>query len=600
MLQIYLMLDIYRSETVLYPNILQPPTLLIGKARETKSLDGITEIPDKCEYIETVVDFKNINTIISCEDLANEVLKKLSIVLVETDPGKEDSETMCQHMEESLDSCSMFQKPFQSYLHQINQTEQFVFSLRPDSSETVNPLIEYLREHPSAAFKLRFVFEGLENEGVKAVLFNAIEKIEPVFESFKLFLEEIMKNRDEFDDVSVLYNLQKIKSLKEIPYSVKEAINNVSNLIAERNKTGSFEEEMHQRGEENFSTRCSVTSHRIKGTVYGLKTAIVEHFLSELENNLKNLSIPVYHKALISQVFKAHFDNDRDCRTFSLNNIIDTLKEKSIKLSKLITLETQLFKFNSESNTLQKYLMKERGIPHFEFKIKVETEITKHHQYEMRNNLSVETIGKKKTRTMIDIMSAEEEGTLKTVETDKQGGETGDEETGEGETGEGETGEGETGEGETGEGETGEGETGDEETGDEENYERDEKETYSNNLSESIDLERCMSNVVNFISRISQRLLGYRIDDIVELATVSTQSLEIQLAGEILLAPLRASLDEPKKTDKFQQTSPNIMLQPNRIKNNINKTVVWLSGIAPWFLLLFYICYLIDFFYNLK
>ncbi|KAF7696477.1 hypothetical protein CDIK_1844 [Cucumispora dikerogammari] len=375
------------------PNITSPHVDSFDKSKETKDYRGLNEDQNYTKNIAIVVNFQ-YSFFIDIFSITNkDVAKNLRILFVDTvkdnnnKPVVSEKAVFFQH---DFDSKNLLQI---ICLNQI-QTPSFVVLLQAENPRAENPLIKYLSNYSARAFKIRFVFEMpnfekvLVSELIKVIkelettiqpLKNILEKeIEYLSVSVLTFYEEILKLRKEWKNIErktryKVNNLTSCNISENLRAKIINYLDFLKDFLESKIIEGSSNHKIQEEKRENRTALMPYKQLRIK-----INKKINEHFIRQINKHYIGEEIKSYdlileiktflkekawsvivglntsekHRDRLFKIFHVEIESYSDNRYNLLTVILQDLKENTTRVGRILTIETPVFKQDTETGKL--------------------------------------------------------------------------------------------------------------------------------------------------------------------------------------------------------------------------------------------------------
>ncbi|KAF7685205.1 hypothetical protein CDIK_4046, partial [Cucumispora dikerogammari] len=334
--KIIITLNTCTSELNTPPIISTQPKLLIGKFEEIKSFDQQTVIPDKFQWIEAVVDFKDSLNLQRYTISEKEVIENMKILLIKD--KENEKKNSGSFLNPSLSEGTFFDLScIKKSFTQIPGTSQFVLSLRPANTETEHPLVNYLKDNPTTVCKLCLMFQGRVNNYNNEELIKIIQMvktenlgfIEFCSNAFKKIIDEIKDSC--LDDEKFIEILER----QNISAEFKKEITFYLYMLKKKTvlepvmfSDDGDDEGKKQKEDDFIKTWKKKRTLKLK-IVKNLKNLLKDSFIDKLNN----LNIHVIQKEKILQIFNEEIDNHNEQPWNFLNTFFAKLKEKTTEES---------------------------------------------------------------------------------------------------------------------------------------------------------------------------------------------------------------------------------------------------------------------------
>ncbi|KAF7685306.1 hypothetical protein CDIK_3945 [Cucumispora dikerogammari] len=219
-----------------YPRIDTQPSIINIEQKKTNFLPYMKKTSSSYKYIETVIDFQNTPLLNSFDDTAYEITKNIKIFTIDTIDRGENNPIVSRDSFLSEERLQTF-KDLETKSLRVGLTNKLTVSLRPRYEYAENPLIVYLKNNSSKAFKLIFSFKCNAYEyihsTVKVILHKIEEKTRPLEEmmnkqikNVNLAVSLIQTRCDQAQFLRWLLEKEKIyKEITEHIKSVKDLVN---------------------------------------------------------------------------------------------------------------------------------------------------------------------------------------------------------------------------------------------------------------------------------------------------------------------------------------------------------------------------------------
>ncbi|KAF7687798.1 hypothetical protein CDIK_3005 [Cucumispora dikerogammari] len=343
------------TEPLNITTILTNPTLK-SIVRESP-LDRTNNLEKENMFIETIIDFYNYSNFTYFFNGRDFTFDQFVIFSIETATCKENKVTYSLDSEFTRVSS---ESAINVYCSRINPTYKFVISLVQEDTNRENPIILYLKKNPSKGVKVSFILPGPTNETIVRYLRNTLEDIKENMMPFNQLVEN-----DIYEHIGFI---EDIRNAKVRNFAQKEKADRQSDQF------GAASVKLYEVVEK-IKEVCYVSEGvklKIIDYLYAQFQSIqllpsffrqfqtINEFSCEMKTFLKRkicigigkLNISLLHREKILQVFFKEIDGYENSTLDLFSFIIDSLENKTIEASRYMSHETNVFKLNFATNSL--------------------------------------------------------------------------------------------------------------------------------------------------------------------------------------------------------------------------------------------------------
>ncbi|KAF7693691.1 hypothetical protein CDIK_2176 [Cucumispora dikerogammari] len=382
LMQIFSKINDYYCKGSDRPTIFLQPVIRYVNTEENNTLSVCSKENVKFKSIDTILDFSDSTFLYFHGTSDLEVIKNFKILFVDTQKRRSNNDVFIYGPEFAETTDNNFAN-LEKIFYKIYSMNQCLLSLRPENSCTKNPLIQYLEDHQTKAFKLCFVFSGLPQKNIQDELCKIIDKVEAELRPVNILIyEKIASALKEMKDLDLAvrescnsqniteYLKIQIKTLfdlsKELPTLTKIEETCKVKLSEKKEKAVlSFKEKFRQsiikKILSSVEKQIEDVEKKTTKAFENITNEIKNILLDRISNNMNMINITNMHRHKIFEVFNKENTSCKRRKPCALDLLINKLKKKTEDASRLVVLETAAFKLNPKTDNLEE-VEEEKGV----------------------------------------------------------------------------------------------------------------------------------------------------------------------------------------------------------------------------------------------
>ncbi|KAF7685707.1 hypothetical protein CDIK_3544, partial [Cucumispora dikerogammari] len=241
-------------------------------------------------------------------------------------------------------------------------TGQLVLCFMHKNKNASNPLIKYLKNNPSKAIKMCFVYPTPTHVNINKELTNFVNKIKEILHPLILILEKKIDNIVYKIYITCnLYNEIDMNKKKKMNQEIYDEIEDVIMSIYQLNnvsKTVNSNLILFMEIAKkilDLTTFQQVYSQELKlciselSKIYVLLIGNIKDFLKELvKNEIKFVDIPIFFKNKMVKLINIEIDSHKTKNKYFLSETLNNFERKIAEASEYLTLETFTFNISEE------------------------------------------------------------------------------------------------------------------------------------------------------------------------------------------------------------------------------------------------------------
>ncbi|KAF7697565.1 hypothetical protein CDIK_1605 [Cucumispora dikerogammari] len=348
-----------------HPSITVKPTLIIGGPEMSRSLDGVTIIPEGNMSIETVVDLERLSVTHRFNLVNSDIIQTPEDYFFILDHRGEKL-TFFPDINYSIESIKKHKSIMKDH-NDLSQQNKIVFSLRQGENVHEHPLFVYLSEDNKRVFKLSFILPGTLQESTKDVLTKEIRELETELQPLKEFQENDVfykidsvaeDNKEKLDDKKVLKEMMlHVQNLSKVIKKIN-GLEHISDDDKLKICTYLIIIKMSSTKNSRFSASQSFDST----TIEAFKAPIRKFIKQQIKNRIYKLKISCPLKHIVLGLFDKGIDEAFEVNDTFLSLIIENLEKKILLASKFIIVETGFYNLNKQTKSLENIIGEEETV----------------------------------------------------------------------------------------------------------------------------------------------------------------------------------------------------------------------------------------------
>ncbi|KAF7702878.1 hypothetical protein CDIK_0276 [Cucumispora dikerogammari] len=363
------------------PIISTTTSLICDRSRKTKLLP--CKAKNSSWFIKTSVVFKDVSYLKRYNILKKTNYKNFKVLFTNT-IETEDHKT-------AFVSKTCFSEIAPDYLNQISmkcyklkKTNMFSIELNLKNCLYENNIIEYMRTHPTQVYKLCFILLGPVDESINSLSEIIINQTESKTKSLLKLLKDIEKwtiraiseatewscrSRSMVELTSSIElcsvfdrEIQSTQEFAGLPVKLKIDIIDYIKISSKLGYltllcSGFFNSHSYSWGEKIELLKTKGALYKEKNKAYvNIKSQIIGVFKSTVKAEVENSNLSIYHRNVLLEILSNELDNYSTEDPLFLYNITNSMKRRTREAAKFLFLETDVYKLNIETLTLETVL----------------------------------------------------------------------------------------------------------------------------------------------------------------------------------------------------------------------------------------------------